>query len=186
MNLLHDVVIADQLLYIVYRRNVPHLVIQINSMAAAAADDVEIPYEDLLEQEESSGAEDSAVSPWTWSPEDSEEDGSVHDLPPDSAEDEMSDEIYFRVKPEDHPGYEYIFVAKHWDHKQYDIYTLPSRDGWKLLHWVSWLKIDDGIGNVFINCNGVNGAAHKPLDCICVELLCLTHHLPHVCVNQFN
>ena len=92
----------------------------------------------------------------------------------------------YRVRPEDHPGYEYIFVAKHWGPKQYDIYTLPSRDGWKLLHWVSWLKIDDGIGNVFINCNGVNGAAHKPLDCICVELLCLTHHLPHVCVNQFN
>ena len=128
-------------------------------MAAASADDVEIPYEDLLEQEESSGAE---VSPWTWSPTEER----------DSSEEEMSDEVYIRTKPADHAGYEYIFVAKHWDHKQYDIYSLPSRDGWKLLHWVSWLKIDQGIPNIFINCNGINGAAHKPLGCIYV-LHCL-------------
>ena len=116
-------------------------------------------------------------SPWTWSADGSSAEGAAAD----SGEDELSDEMFIRVKPENHAGYEYIFVAKEWNPKQCDIYKLPSMDGWKQLHWVSWLKIDEGIPNIFINCSGLNGAANKPLDCICVEMLCLRHHVPHEC-----
>ena len=109
----------------------------------------ELGMSEVEEEEEESMIQD---SPWTWSPDGSSAEGA------DSGEDEMSDEMFVRVKPENRPGYEYIFVAKEWNPKQSDIYKLPSMDGWKQLHWVSWLKIDEGIPNIFINCSGLNGA----------------------------
>lgn len=139
------------------------------SMAEATNSEIDMSE---VEEEESMMQD----SPWTWSPDGSSAEGAA-----DSGEDELSDEMFVRVKPEHHAGYEYIFVAKEWNPKQSDIYKLPSMDGWKHLHWVSWLKIDEGIPNIFINCSGLNGAANKPLDCICVEMLCLRHHVPHEC-----